>query len=60
LTLGAFLFLGSFVVAHPVFGLGRFEPNAPANDLWIWPEWLGIPVVAGLALIVSSAFLSRR
>jgi uncharacterized membrane protein len=60
-ALGAFLFLGSFVVAHPVFGFGRFVPvSAPRNNQWIWPDWLGFIAVAGFVLLVISAFLRRR
>jgi hypothetical protein len=67
-ALGAFLFLGSFVVALPVFGFGRFVPDPPHNGaydndptpLWVMPDWLGIPIVAGVVLLVISAFLQRR
>jgi hypothetical protein len=61
-ALGAFLFLGSFVVALPVFGFGRFVPHRPHPDpqpLWVVPDWLGIIAVAGFVLLVISAFLQR-
>jgi TRAP-type mannitol/chloroaromatic compound transport system permease small subunit len=66
-ALGAFLFLGPFVVALPVFGFGRFVPDPPDNGayhndptpLWVFPDWLGIITVAGFVLLVISAFLQR-